>query len=107
MRRLRRWLVAFGALLFGWLLRRKPDDERERDPIVAEGSPERGAENLVLVLLGIAILFAAGFIVTYAVYGVGRLPNELQFLDPGASEATPVTVKDLLQTQQAAVNIAP
>ena len=105
MRRLRRWLVAFGALLFGWLLRRKPDDERERDPIVAEGSPERGAENLVLVLLGIAILFAAGFIVTYAEYGVGRMPNELLGICLGGcllfiAAALAVVAKRLVVTEE-------
>src|SRR5205085_4526220 len=92
-------------LLFGWLLRRKPDDERERDPIVAEGSPERGAENLVLVLLGIAILFAAGFIVTYAEYGVGRMPNELLGICLGGcllfiAAALAVVAKRLVVTEE-------
>ena len=51
------------------------DESAER--IVPVGAPDRGAENLVLVLLGIAVLFAVGFIVTYAEFSPVKLPNEL------------------------------
>jgi ubiquinol-cytochrome c reductase iron-sulfur subunit len=74
-----RWLLAALAWLFG-RRRAKPtkaehDESGER--IVPAGAPDRGAENLVLVLLGIATLFAVGFIVTYAEFGPLQLPNEL------------------------------
>ena len=76
--RLWRALVALVTLLIGRRLKKKPEaEDEERERIVAEGAPERGAENLVLVLLGIAILFALGFVVTYAVFSPARLPNEL------------------------------
>ena len=76
MKRLGRWLVALITLLFGRFARRRAE-KRERERIVRSGSQDRPAENLVLVLLGIAILFAAGFIVTYAEYSPSGLPNEL------------------------------
>lgn len=78
-----RWLVTLATFLFGARVRRK---QRERvrqheaeakEPIVAQGAPERGAENLVLVLLGIASLFALGFVVVYALFSPADLPNEL------------------------------
>ncbi len=71
-----RWLVAFVTLLVGRRLRRKAKKE-EQERIVPEGTPERRAENLVLVLLGVATLFALGFIVTYAEFSPAGLPNEL------------------------------
>ena len=72
-----RWLVALLTLLSGRLLRRrsKKDDDQER--IVPEGTPERRAENVVLILLAIAVVFAVGFIVTYAEFSPSKLPNEL------------------------------
>ncbi|HET6865478.1 MAG TPA: Rieske 2Fe-2S domain-containing protein [Solirubrobacteraceae bacterium] len=76
-----RWLVALGTLLFGRRVRRERAKEKQaaeaKEPIVAQGAPERGAENVVLVLLGIASLFALGFVVTYAIFSPGGLPNEL------------------------------
>jgi ubiquinol-cytochrome c reductase iron-sulfur subunit len=74
--RLWRWILALGAWLFG---RRRAKEELSDDsePIVPPGSPSRAAENLVLILLAIAVLFAAGFIVTYAQWGPVDLPNEL------------------------------
>ncbi len=75
-----RWLVALGTLLFGRRARRKDVKEAQaeaKEPIVAQGTPERGAENVVLVLLAIASLFAIGFIVTYAMFSPGGMPNEL------------------------------
>jgi ubiquinol-cytochrome c reductase iron-sulfur subunit len=52
-----------------------PSERPER--IVAAGSPDRGAENLVLLCLAIASLFALGFVVVYAEFGPTTLPNEL------------------------------
>ncbi len=79
MKRLGKWLVALLTLLVGRLLRRRTeeaaDDQGER--IVPEGTPQRRAETVVLVLLGIAVLFAIGFIVTYAEFSPSQLPNEL------------------------------
>jgi ubiquinol-cytochrome c reductase iron-sulfur subunit len=72
-----RWLVALLTLLSGRLLRRRSLQEGDEERIVPEGTPERRAENLVLVLLAIAVLFALGFVVTYAEFGVSKLPNEL------------------------------
>jgi ubiquinol-cytochrome c reductase iron-sulfur subunit len=76
-----RWLVALGALLFGRRVRRERAKEEQpaeaKEPIVEQGPPERGAENLVLVLLGIASLFALGFVVVYAMFSPAGLPNEL------------------------------
>jgi ubiquinol-cytochrome c reductase iron-sulfur subunit len=71
-----RWLVGLLTLLVGKLLgRRRPAESEQR--IVAAGSPERRAENLVLGLLGLACLFALGFVVTYAEYSATAMPNEL------------------------------
>ncbi|HKO28377.1 MAG TPA: Rieske 2Fe-2S domain-containing protein [Solirubrobacteraceae bacterium] len=75
-----RWLVALGTLLFGRRVRQEQAKQAQaeaKEPIVEQGPPERGAENLVLVLLGIACLFAIGFIVTYAMFSPGGIPNEL------------------------------
>jgi ubiquinol-cytochrome c reductase iron-sulfur subunit len=52
-------------------------EEANGHRIVPAGKPDRGAENWVLVLLGIACLFFAGFIVGYAEFSVSALPNEL------------------------------
>jgi ubiquinol-cytochrome c reductase iron-sulfur subunit len=68
--------------LFAWLFGRRrakaqaaEEDSPER--IVPAGTPERAAENVVLILLGVAVLFAVGFIVTYAEWGPVQMPNEL------------------------------
>ena len=71
-----RWLVALLALLFGRRERHKGEEE-DKQRIVPEGSRERGAENTVLVLLGIACLFAIGFVVTFAEFSTTQMPNEL------------------------------
>jgi ubiquinol-cytochrome c reductase iron-sulfur subunit len=84
--RLGRWLVALFTLFFGWIWRRQ-DEKREQERIVPRGSPERGAEILVVVLLGIASLLALGFVVTYAEFGFRRLPNELLGICLGGSLA--------------------
>jgi hypothetical protein len=74
------WLLALLALIARGLRRRRAtesEDERVQGRIVAAGSPQRRAENVVLVLLAIATLFAFGFIVTYAAFSPAGLPNEL------------------------------
>jgi ubiquinol-cytochrome c reductase iron-sulfur subunit len=81
------WLVAVLAVI-GRLLRGRAgaagstgseDDER----IVASGTPARRAENAVLILLALAVLAAAGFIVVYAAYPARTMPNELLGLSLG------------------------
>jgi ubiquinol-cytochrome c reductase iron-sulfur subunit len=100
--RIWRWLVAFVTLLFGRLVRKKAD---ETAPIVEQGTPERSAENVVLALLGIATLFAIGFVVAYAEFSAAKLPNELLgvclgmcFLFIGA--ALTVVAKRLVVTEE-------
>jgi ubiquinol-cytochrome c reductase iron-sulfur subunit len=72
----KRWLVALVVLLVG-RLRRRPllDDEPER--LVPPGTPDRRAENLVLLLFGGATLCAAAVPVIYA---WDAIPNQTQFL---------------------------
>ncbi len=87
MSRIWRWFLTLIGLAVGRLLgrRRSPgevsasEDDSVAPPerIVAAGTPQRGAENLVLALLGIASLFALGFVVVYAVFSPAALPNEL------------------------------
>jgi ubiquinol-cytochrome c reductase iron-sulfur subunit len=75
-----RWLVALATLVFGRRVRQeraKQAQDDAREPIVAPGTPERGAENVVLALLAIASLFALGFVVVYALFSPAGLPNEL------------------------------
>jgi ubiquinol-cytochrome c reductase iron-sulfur subunit len=104
--RLWRALVALVTLLIGRRLKKRPGTRGEEgERIVAEGTPERGAENLVLVLLGIAIVFALGFVVTYAVFSPGRLPNELLGICLGMSIlfvafALTVVAKRLVVTEE-------
>ena len=71
-----RWFVALLTLLLGRLMRRHAKEE-EGERIVPAGTPERRAENVVLLLLALAVLWAAGFIVTYAEWSPTQLPNEL------------------------------
>ncbi|MFZ0039949.1 MAG: Rieske 2Fe-2S domain-containing protein [Solirubrobacteraceae bacterium] len=83
--RLWQWFTAF--FLGRWLRRRQAGEETERSPdaerppeserIVPAGSPNRRAENIVLFLLGLAVLFGLGFIVVYAAFSATRMPNEL------------------------------
>jgi ubiquinol-cytochrome c reductase iron-sulfur subunit len=73
----KRWLIALFTLLFGRVLRRYSPPEGDGERIVPAGPPERGAENLVLVLLGISALWAVGFVVTYAEFSPRNLPTEL------------------------------
>jgi len=81
----RQWLLALGTLLAGRVLRRRGGASGDAgaggatgsDGEQVSGTPERRAENVVLVLLGIAILFAAGFVATYAAFSARHIPNEL------------------------------
>ena len=85
-----RWLVAIVTLMFGRLLRRRPRAGGEADDgerIVPAGTPERRAENVVLALLGLAVLWALGFVVTYAEWSPSQLPNELLGICLGMSLA--------------------
>jgi ubiquinol-cytochrome c reductase iron-sulfur subunit len=82
--RARQWLLALLVALWRRLRRASRhgsgDGAEQSEPsgrIVAAGTPERRAENVVLALLAIACLFALGFTVTYAEFSPGGLPNEL------------------------------
>jgi ubiquinol-cytochrome c reductase iron-sulfur subunit len=70
-----RWLVALLTLLVGRILNRRQGQEGER--IVEAGAPERRAENVVLILLAIAVAWAIGFVVVYAEFSPSGMPNEL------------------------------
>ena len=97
------WLF---ALIFGRLLRRRQPPSSVPPPrIVAPGSPQRRAENIVLVLLGLAVLFALGFIVTYGEYSTGGMSNQLLGICLGASllciaVALTVVAKRLVVTEE-------
>jgi len=101
-----RFVVAMLTLLFGRFARRQQEAEAQ-ERIVPEGAPERRAENAVLVLLGLATLFAIGFIVTYAEFSPGGLPNELLGVCLGVcfacvSAALIVVARRLVVTEQIA-----
>ncbi|MGZ4184762.1 MAG: Rieske 2Fe-2S domain-containing protein [Solirubrobacteraceae bacterium] len=104
--RLWRSFVALLTLLIGRrLARHRPAEDGHGERIVAAGPPERGAETLVLVLLGIASLLALGFVVTYAVFSPARLPNELLGIGLGGSFlfvalALTVVAKRLVVTEE-------
>jgi ubiquinol-cytochrome c reductase iron-sulfur subunit len=70
-----RWLIALVVLVLGRLRRRPrlPSEPR----IVPPGTPDRRAENLVLLLFGCATLSAVAVPVVYA---WDAIPNETQFL---------------------------
>ena len=67
MRRLGRWLLGLLIVLVG-LLRGAP----RRPRLVPEGEPDRGAELAVIVLLLLAALCGAGFVVLYAFDSLGN-----------------------------------
>ncbi len=106
------WLVAAAAMVWRVLLRRGKRSSSETGTeagesgrIVEEGTPERRAETVVLVLLGVASLFALGFVVTYAVFSPGGLPNELLGICLGMSlifigGALTVVAKRLVVTEE-------
>jgi ubiquinol-cytochrome c reductase iron-sulfur subunit len=106
-----RWLAALVA--FRWLRRRgaaqsaaSAQGEPERtDRIVPAGEPARGAENLVVVFLGLATLFAIGFIVTYAEFSSQRMPTALLGICMGGAlvwigAALTVVAKRLVVTEE-------
>jgi ubiquinol-cytochrome c reductase iron-sulfur subunit len=103
LRWLGRWLVALITLAFSRSPSRPEDEQKER--IVPAGRPERRAETLVLVLLAIAVLWAIGFVVTYAEFSPRRLPNELLGICLGMSllfiaAAFTVVAKRLVVTEE-------
>ena len=101
------WLF---ALVVGRLLRRHPHPASETpreapQRIVPVGTPQRSAENLVVVLLGLAALFALGFIVTYAEFSPAGMSNVLLGVSIGASllcigGALTVVAKRLVVTEE-------
>jgi ubiquinol-cytochrome c reductase iron-sulfur subunit len=70
-----RWLLA--VLTLGRLARRRTRQESDEERIVPKGSPERGAENLVLLLFVATMIFAGGFLFIYAYFNAPTMPNEL------------------------------
>jgi ubiquinol-cytochrome c reductase iron-sulfur subunit len=70
-----RWLLTL--LTLGRVARRRRREQSDEERIVPKGSPERGAENLVLVLFLATMIFAAGFLFVYAYYNAPTMPNEL------------------------------
>ena len=112
-----RWLVGLIVWLIGRRLpfRRTGTDEdagadrrapKQREGrIVAAGPPARSAENVVLVLLGLATLFAIGFIVAYAEFSPAKLPDELLGIGLGGcflfiGAAFTVVAKHLVVTEE-------
>jgi ubiquinol-cytochrome c reductase iron-sulfur subunit len=71
----KRWLIALGVLLLGRGRRKPLLDEEGR--LVPHGSPDRGAETVVLLLFGAATLCGIAFPVIYA---WDAIPNQTQFL---------------------------
>jgi ubiquinol-cytochrome c reductase iron-sulfur subunit len=63
------WAIALGLLALG---RRPVRHTQPRERIVEEGTPERGAETLLLVLLAGVTAASVVFIVLYALNGIGR-----------------------------------
>jgi ubiquinol-cytochrome c reductase iron-sulfur subunit len=72
-----RWLLALLTLVWGRAVGRRRQQGGEGERIVPAGSPQRRAENVVLVLLAIAAAWAIGFVVVYAEFSPHNLPNEL------------------------------
>ena len=70
-----RWLLALLSL--GRVARRRAREQSDEERIVPKGSPERGAENLVLLLFLLTMVFAGGFLFIYAYYNAPTMPNEL------------------------------
>jgi ubiquinol-cytochrome c reductase iron-sulfur subunit len=98
------WLF---ALIVGRLLRRGAPETSPESPgrIVEEGTPQRRAENLVLVLLGLAVVFALGFIVVYAEFSPHGMSNSLLGISLGGSLvwialALTVVAKRLVVTEE-------
>jgi ubiquinol-cytochrome c reductase iron-sulfur subunit len=84
--KLRQWIFVALAALAGRLKRGRGAPSQDPDPelrhssqgrIVPAGPPDRTAENLVLACLALSVIAAIGFIVVYAVYRPGNMPNSL------------------------------
>jgi ubiquinol-cytochrome c reductase iron-sulfur subunit len=75
--RVGRWLVMAVVALLGWRRHREGAQDEGPDRIVPAGDPDRRAETVVLLLLVLATLFAAGFVVVYAIDAIG---NQTQLL---------------------------
>jgi len=97
--KVRKSLLAFATLLYGWCRERRRRRELARAAggrgqtagrgeaggesdaasgrIVPRGAPDRAAENVVVALLVLAALFAGGFVVTYACFSPSEMPNWL------------------------------
>jgi quinol---cytochrome c reductase iron-sulfur subunit len=82
--KLRKWALATATLLYAWRRRRRErkagaagDGRGGGQRIVPVGAPSRLAENVLLGLLVLAALFAAGFVVTYAEFSPRQMPNWL------------------------------
>jgi ubiquinol-cytochrome c reductase iron-sulfur subunit len=73
--RLLRWLIALLSLARWRRRRAQPQSDEHR--IVPAGPPERGAENIVIGLFLLAIVFAVGFLFVYGWFGAPSMPNEL------------------------------
>jgi ubiquinol-cytochrome c reductase iron-sulfur subunit len=99
------WLF---ALIVGRILRRRspPEEPRQKpERIVPVGSPQRRAENLVLVFLGLAVVFALGFIVVYGQFSPRGMSNSLLGITLGGSLlwialALTVVAKRLVVTEE-------
>ena len=116
--KLRQWLIALLALLFGRRRRaaepqadvssegRGPEERLPAsDRFVPAGSPDRRAENLVLGFLALSTAAAVGFIVVYAAFKAGSIPNELLGICLGVSlaaigAALTIVAKRLVVTEE-------
>jgi len=95
--KLRQWIFAALAAMLGRLRRggggtvRDPDPDVRlgpRERIVPSGSPNRGAENLVLAFLALSVCAAIGFIFVYAWFKAGQIPNALLGICLGVAAAS-------------------
>ncbi len=118
--KLREWIIALVALLLG----RRGGEQAHRRGVAADaesrspeeripgserfvpaGEPDRSAENLVLACLGLATAAAIGFIVVYAAFKAGTIPNELLGICLGVSlvsigAALTIVAKRLVVTEE-------
>lgn len=78
-----RWLLA--VLTLGRIVRRRAKPESDEERIVPKGSPDRGAENLVLVLFLLTGVFAVGFVFVYGWFSASAMPNELLGISLGGA----------------------
>lgn len=71
--RLLRWLLT--VLSLGRLARSHGEAQSEAQ--MQRGTPERRAENIVLVLLALVVVFSVGFLFVYGWFSATSMPNEL------------------------------